>query len=112
MDEVSRRNLEALCREIAVTKQVLRFYGPNWNKPDERELLPTAWWPLLAAVFLAYGSDVDHADEDTRAVALKNLNAGLMTLDIIENMLDVAQLSALRAQSCDILERIWCEGRR
>jgi|GEM_PF-2913429 len=111
LGEVDRKNLEILCREMAVSKRPLRFYEANWSKPADRESLPTAWWPLLIAVFFAHCGNGEYRNENERGLAFKSLNAGLSALEMAAQTSGMPHLSMLRSWSEEIFENLCCEGK-
>lgn len=105
-----RKDLDVLCREIAVAGNVFKAHDRAWKKGTTGAALPRAYWPLLIAVLLAQAHWADSEDEEARGLALKSLNAGLGVLDIAERSGDVAQLPRLRAWADEILECMSCEA--
>ena len=109
LGERDRKDLEALCREIAVRGNVFRVYERDWNKVAGADGLRPAWWPLLIAVLLAWSQAGEDGDPDARGLGLKSLNAALGALDMADSRRDVAHLLALRSWCEEILEGVSCE---
>lgn len=88
--------LDPLCRKIAIARRVWSEYDSTWKKPRKVKPLPDSDWPLLIGVLLAYASPVGEGSEQTRGAELKNLNAALQAIDIVEDRVEDVYIAELK----------------
>ncbi|MGE0495172.1 MAG: hypothetical protein AB7S38_38560 [Vulcanimicrobiota bacterium] len=76
-----RGAIDALCRQIAVKKRVLRFYLRDWTPPPRPEPLDPRERALLA-LWLGHFRLVPRAQVDQLGLSLKALNGALQSLEL------------------------------
>lgn len=74
-----RRNLDAICRKLAVTGTLLARYDRDWKPSAIKTPLDAHHWPLVGHVLLSWADALADAD---RPFSLKLLNAALAATDI------------------------------
>ena len=105
--ELSKSDLEALCRKLCVTKTLKEFYGSGWRKDPSAPALPASLWPLVIAVLLAYSVESEGAEQEERGTALKCLNASLVAIDVA----GTSVTEELRSWSTARVDAVKIEGR-
>lgn len=76
-----RAAIEAVCRQIAVKKRVLRFYQPDWSFPPQPVPLDPRERALLA-LWLGQFRLHPQAQTDQLGLSLKALNGALQSLEL------------------------------
>ncbi len=86
--DVDRKDLAALCRKIHVAGKVMDEYTSDWKKKPGASEIDMALQLLLSCMLLLHAATgledgaVGTKDSSaSRSLALKSLNAGLVTLD-------------------------------
>ena len=109
-DERECRDLQMLCRQIAVPKKVLRDSPVDDRRVPQGETLPVEYWPLLIAVLLMQAERWPDDDPPGRGLALKCLNGALQALDIAERFGNVPHITALRSWAERMTESVCSEN--
>ena len=102
LNDTGRRGLDALCRKLAVTKQMKRSYDPSWKRALSQEQLEAPYWAALMAVLLAPFQPGSEKPEQHLGDGLKRINAAFEAIDIAQALPGVLHLDQLAS---------WAEAR-
>lgn len=81
LSSAQRRDLDAICRKLALSGTLLDRYAPDWKPTADRTPLSDDTAHLLVATLLAWAGSPDQLGQDGRGFSAKLLNAALVALD-------------------------------
>lgn len=113
ISENDRADLHALCRKIAVSKDVLDEYDEDWKATPGAAPLGDPLRALLIGVLLKHAGVCDSEDEPARGLRFKCLNAALSALDRYSASAasSLVHLSVLRELAGEVLAVVGGEVR-
>lgn len=92
-----KSGLEALCRQLAVTRKVLQSYDVEWKRATDRRPLGAQQWAILIVALLAEYKDGKEVSEYTRGMELKRLNAAYIAIATAGSLENVPYLEELES---------------
>jgi hypothetical protein len=95
--------LDVLSKKIAVDKNVLAWYDPDWKKPKSPQALNPAYWSLFTALLIAKSWERKDVQEQF-GTALKRINTAFQTLDITRGMVGIVHHSLLEDWAKEVLQ--------